>query len=85
MKTSPEEIKSKLGVLILRMDFIQVKPAIYQDEIMAVIRSSQEKMEAAINSICIYLEETMKHQVEDILVPVKRLTQDHREELSRKI
>jgi hypothetical protein len=47
MKTSPEEIKPKLGILIW-MDFVQAKTAIYQDETTAAIKSSLEKMEAAI-------------------------------------
>jgi hypothetical protein len=63
MKISAEEIESKLGVLLLPMNFVQVKTAIYQDETMAVIRSNQENAEAMINFICIDLEETMKHQV----------------------
>jgi hypothetical protein len=84
MKTSPEELKLKLGVLIFRVDFVQVKTAIYQDETVAVIRINQEKTEAAIKSIWVELEEAMKLRVEDVLVSIEQLTQDLHEELSER-
>jgi hypothetical protein len=44
-------MKSKIGVLFSRVDFVQAKTAIYQDQTMAAIRDSQEKTEAATSSI----------------------------------
>jgi hypothetical protein len=43
-------------------------------EMEAVIRSGQGEMKAAINSILLELEETIRHQVEDILVSVNQQT-----------
>jgi hypothetical protein len=43
-------------------------------EMEAAIRSTQEEMKTAINSILLELEETIRHQVEDILVSVNQQT-----------
>jgi hypothetical protein len=40
MKTGQEEMKSKMGVHIFWVDFVQVKTVICQDETTAAIRNS---------------------------------------------
>jgi BMFP domain-containing protein YqiC len=56
-----------------------------QDKNTAVIRSSQEKTEAAVNSVQAELEETIKHWMEDILTSVDQQTQGLHKELDATI
>jgi flagellar biosynthesis chaperone FliJ len=67
------------------MDIHQARTESTQEEMKAKMDIHQEKMEAAINSIRTELEETIKHQVEDILSYVDQKSQGLFKELTEKI
>jgi hypothetical protein len=54
-------------------------------ETKVTVSAIQEKMETAISSIWSQMEETIKHQMEDILVLVDQQTWGLHEELGEKI
>jgi hypothetical protein len=64
--TDNEKFKVLRGTLICLMDIHKAK-AVSTQEMKTKMDIHQEKMEAMIHSIWSELEQTIKHQVEDIL------------------
>jgi hypothetical protein len=55
------------GTLFSWMDIHQSRTTSTQEEMKAKMDTHQEKMKAAVHSIRSELEQTIKHQVEDVL------------------
>lgn len=94
--TSQEKMKTRIGTLVSQMDIHQSETEATQEEMKAKMNTNQEKMKAsfssgqeemkvAISCIRAELEETMKHRVEGVLMPLDRRTLGLRQKLNRKI
>jgi hypothetical protein len=96
MWTSQEETKTRIGVLVPRLDIhkartettpeeIKAKMNKNREKLKAVIRVGQKEMKAATSFILAELEETMKHWVPNVLVSLDRRTLGLQEEINGKI
>jgi hypothetical protein len=75
------DLTTHLGCLASCTEVNQEEVEAWQRE----MKACQDKIDAAIHSIQSESEETIKHQVEDVLAWVDQRTQDLQKELNKKI